>query len=570
LLPVLDAAPELDDSQIPAVPLVVPVAAVEPILVQQASALVDEQSLDPMPAAPAAQVVPASSALHEASVDFSVEDAPQWEEIVAAQATMVASVPGHGDFAFVAADSDGVLLSSSGALYVPDTRYLRLRLCIVAHAGAAGHRGIPATVASLRRFFFWPTLVADVASFCRVCLQCLCVKGGKVVPRPLRHLVVAEEPGPNGVLLFDYYYVRQLESPSAHDFTYVLVLMDQFSRFCELVPCSSADANSTVAALTQWFARFGVVRRWQSDGGSHFVNEIVNELARRLRVEHQFTVSYAPWANGIIERINKEIKAVMAAMLFDAKLDESEWPYVLPCVQAVLNQTPTSVLAGFCPIEAFVGSLPTPPLEVVLSRTPRGVHGVNIQSPDVADSVARLRAVLYERHVLIKAQSPRRQRVLPGEREPDFGAGDFVLVSRTVRSDKTRPQFEGPFRVIDVQDSGVVFEVENLCTGARREVHARHLKKYADSSLTVTQQLLDFIAFNGTGSVIETILQHRDGGDGQLDLQVQWEHEDAVRATWEPMASIYRQAPVAVRRYERLIQDPVVKARFNAVRVSLD
>jgi hypothetical protein len=79
--------------------------------------------------------------------------------------------------------------------------HLQLRLLVVAHCGAAGHRTHTATRLALAEHFSWPTLEADVASFCQTCLHCVCTTGGKRVPRPLGTSLHSTKP--NELLHFD-------------------------------------------------------------------------------------------------------------------------------------------------------------------------------------------------------------------------------------------------------------------------------------------------------------------------------------------------------------------------------
>jgi IS30 family transposase len=79
-----------------------------------------------------------------------------------------------------------------------------------------------------------------------------------------------------------------------------------FLRFVELILCVSADSASTVKALLAWFGPFGVVKQWVSDQGSHFMNEVMEDLAHKLQAKHHFTVVYAPWSNGQVERKTRE------------------------------------------------------------------------------------------------------------------------------------------------------------------------------------------------------------------------------------------------------------------------
>jgi hypothetical protein len=308
-----------------------------------------------------------------------------------------------------------------------------------------------------------------------------------------------------------------------------------------------------------------VCTKFHTDGGSHFVNEFVAELLRQLAVSHHVTVAYAPWSNAIAERVCKELRGVLSAVLFEAKLPDSDWPFVLPVVNSIINQSPSTAIAGYSPIEVFTGLPPTPPLTVIYGHPASVLIPLDGVALPVQQHVELLRSVLHDRHLRVIAQQPRRHGRQAGEKPVNFGEGSYVLIARTTRVDKTRPKWEDPARVVAVSDhSDLVFSVQNLATGAVRSVHARHLKLYADKDLLVTQQLLDYAAYNGTGSVIETVLGHRHSDVDGFELLIKWELESVDRATWEPLNVIYAQAPLVFRRYVRLVQDRVQRDLWTA------
>ena len=347
-----------------------------------------------------------------------------------------------------------------------------------------------------------------------------------------------------------------------HEYVYVLVLQDQFSRFVRLVPCKTADSIATVGALLNWFSDFGVCTMWQTDGATHFVNEIVAALALAYGIEHRVVVSYSPWSNGQVERVNREIKTITACLLHEATLSADDWPYVLPIVASALNQTPSRAIYQYAPIEVFTG-LPRPSqLQSAFIPRLRGMQKLHDHEGQLADHVEHLRAVLYDRHLTIATHKPRKQRRLAGERDPDFGIGDYVLMARTTASDKTAVAWEGPARILD-DDDGIVFSVENLATGDVRRMHARHLKLYADSELHVTQQLIDYAAHSGSGSVVESILDFRVL-DGAPELLVKWEFQPVTDASWMPLEHMYDGTPVLVRRFIRLLQDPEARSLLQS------
>ena len=123
-------------------------------------------------------------------------------------------------------DADDVIVTTKGQIYVHNKRHLRLRLCIVAHQGPAGHRGIDVTTRWLTKRFWWPSIICNISVFCRTCLQCQYTRGGKTVPRPQLNTFFPTRP--NQQLHFDFFYVRDATSSAPGTPTYVLVILDAY------------------------------------------------------------------------------------------------------------------------------------------------------------------------------------------------------------------------------------------------------------------------------------------------------------------------------------------------------
>jgi hypothetical protein len=76
----------------------------------------------------------------------------------------------------------------------------------------------------------------------------------------------------------------------------------------------------------------------------------MGELDTALRVNHRFTPAYTPRANGTVEAVCKQFLRATKAVCADFGLQPDEWPKVLPVIQSVLNNLPTSRNAGFSPM----------------------------------------------------------------------------------------------------------------------------------------------------------------------------------------------------------------------------
>ena len=93
---------------------------------------------------------------------------------------------------------------------------------------------------------------------------------------------------------------------------------------------------------------------------------------------------------------------------------------------------------------------------------------------------------------------------------------------------------------------GHVYGVEHIFTGHSREVHIARMRPYADASLNVTVELKEvFNALKSQGEFdmerIEAVYLAADSEE--YVVKVKWVGLDAEETTWEPVSTLYADAP---------------------------
>jgi transposase InsO family protein len=264
---------------------------------------------------------------------------------------------------------DELYRTPSGQFWIPpEAQDLQLRICVVAHTGHGGHRGLTTTTESIKAVFFWKTLIDDVRTFCNTCLHCCSTIGGDRTLRPYVQALHVSQP--NEVIHFDFLFMV----PSLAGYKYLLLIKDDLSGYLWLLPSASADAAATVDALSLWFAAFGVATTWVSDRGSHFKNLVIDALRKNLRSQHHFTTASSPWENGTVERACREVLRATRALLSEFQLRPNQWPDVARIVQSIINNSPSPQRGNIAPITAFTGRKPDSPLQKPCSLDNRHVH----------------------------------------------------------------------------------------------------------------------------------------------------------------------------------------------------
>jgi transposase InsO family protein len=445
-------------------------------------------------------------------------------------------------------------MTQPNRVWIPEKdKELQMRLKIIAHFGSAGHRGIANTLKKLTQYCYWTDMTSSVRNFCRRCLHCLQSRGGKVTPRPLGEQIHAQEP--NRVLHFDY--TKMVKAYNGYE--YVLVIKDDYSHLVHLVPTTSPNAEIVAKALLDWFAEYRVVEQWVSDQGSHFKNQVMEHLSKLLQTNHHFTTAYCPWANGTVERVNRDLLATIKAILNETQRSLEEWPNVLTLVAFVLNHSAVDSLGGKSPVEIHSGTKPSNPLDAIFDHVKEMVVACPTNTEIINRNFEGLKTSMQHMHKNcdiakdIKKKANRRPVKHPRQpRMPNFEIGDYVLWARVddkFDHGKLQVNWRGPFRIADTR-SDYVYVIEHLLTGDKRIVHCTRLKYYEDKSLHVSEELKSHISQQGMVFTTGPLKGLRyNNANKKWEILTSWEGFEGIDDSWEPFETLIQDIPRKVIEY---------------------
>lgn len=323
-------------------------------------------------------------------------------------------------------------------------------------------------------------------------------------------------------------------------------------------------------ALLAWHSRFGIPPEWISDQGTHFKNEVVTELGRRLRVQQTLTPAYCPWTNGSVERVNRDILEVIRAMVLEYKIGYKDWVYLVPMVQSNLNHTAVPSLGNRAPLELFTGlPCPTPLREFYLPEKDKLQTVPECEKIDeflskLRDSIQAMHGPVQDRKEKQRLLNKKRER---GENLVNFSVGDFVLRSRVdeKHGNKLQVTWIGPYRVVRADAHS--FRVQNLLTEEELDVHASRLKLDADDSLEVTEELVEHVAAQGIVLAVDGLKEHRWNDDiKDYELLVGWKGLQTIEDSYEPMMSLSKEIRVLVNNYVAEARDQELSAYWKRAR----
>jgi hypothetical protein len=379
----------------------------------------------------------------------------------------------------VAADDPGLLVWSELGAEQKRTHLEKL------HSFPMGHGGVGVTVQRLLRSGRFSMrrgeverMREDAAEFKRGCPACQLLQDARrsgptmtsVPARPFVDLSVD---------------VLTLSPADEEGHDAAVVMVDNFSGWCELVPTKSITSDSIVRYLVQYFGRYGAPVIVRSDQDSTFVSKLVDGFYAATGIQPNRTIPHHPESNGIVERCNREVLQLVSAMTLDERVPVdtlSGWSDVLPFVQRVINSSVTRK-TGFSPSQLIFGDA------VDLDRLifdsegdlrrleseageapgrPRSTVGSYVQRL-IDTQEACLRAAMdHQRERLAKALAGRQ--VTPAT---IVNPGQWVLVRfpEDQNRDKLVARWNGPYRVLKVDSESVIVVYDTV----REEVKTVHI-----------------------------------------------------------------------------------------------
>ena len=128
--------------------------------------------------------------------------------------------------------------------------------------------------------------------------------------------------------------------------TYLIVLMDMFSRWPEVCFTKNIETRHVISFLKDVFGKEGIPGSLLSDNGVQFVSKEMGAFLKEYGVNHKRSALYHPETNGMVERFNRVLKEVIQI----AKSDGEPWKDVVKNRIQVYRFTPHST-TGNSPFE---------------------------------------------------------------------------------------------------------------------------------------------------------------------------------------------------------------------------
>lgn len=324
--------------------------------------------------------------------------------------------------------------------YVPE---LMVNNVIKMYHDEMGHCGLEKTVNGIRETYWFPSMRKRVRVYIENCITCLMSNTSSHM-REGEMQICGKTNLPFEIIHVDHFGPLP-DTDDGHK--YILVAIDAFTRYTWLFPVRSTTTKETCDKLKLLFNIFGTPKEIVSDRGSAFTAKDFAHFVESYNIKHRQVAVAAPWANGLVERVNRFLKSTMTKMIDNLK----EWKVLTEQVQYVINNT-------------YHSSINSTPSKLLLGYDQR-----NHSDAILKDLIDRLASV--ERDIESERQMVRDKAIEATEKIRNYNKiyydsahkkptvykeGDFVLIrdlqAKAGQSKKFKVNYKGPYLITKVLD----------------------------------------------------------------------------------------------------------------------
>ena len=333
---------------------------------------------------------------------------------------------------------------------------------------SAGHFGVEATMARIKKNFVFFNLRTEVANRIKICHQCTAKEKQKSLKDGVHH---SSQPGFPLENLFVDIVGPLNETPNG--FKYILSVEDGYSRYTNVYPLRSKETQEVTRVLVDNFiSQFGCPESITSDNGMEFASQIFKQMCREMQINKKYVPPYCPQSNKV-ERVHRVLNNFLKMSL---EGQETDWHKSLPFFQLAYNSK-VHTCTGVTPNLAFLGREASLPLDL-MTRSPEDKKDVHQNVRNMLDRMEKMFHFIKRNG---QAVIRRNTRLYTGRKNP-YEEGDLVWFF-TPRKISEKPakitnSWLGPFRVTKKISEMLVEVTPAGYSGKKFVAHVSRIRKY--------------------------------------------------------------------------------------------
>ena len=335
----------------------------------------------------------------------------------------------------------------------------------------SGHLGIKKTLSKIRQSYYWPGLQNDVKAYVGGCD--ICARRKEPLKTKRAPMEIVRSGFPMERIAVDILGELPITERGNR---YILVIGDYFTKWTECHAMPNMEASTVASILVeQVVSRFGIPYFIHSDQGRQFESKLFSEMCKLLQITKTRTTPYHPKSDGMVERFNKTLTAMLSAFVNENHTNwDEQLQYVMMAYRSTEHET-----TGLTPNMCMLGRETTCPLDIMYEMPPA------IKNIPQNMWVWQFQENLEMAHAKVRqniSDNMKRQKRYHDENLSfeTFEAGDKVYVYFPVKkvgcSSKLTSYWRGPYQVLDkLSDS--LYKVNCGREGQVQVIHCDRLRK---------------------------------------------------------------------------------------------
>lgn len=323
----------------------------------------------------------------------------------------------------------------------------------------SAHAGMLKTYFRSKKLFYFPnqlSLVRDHISKCDICLK------KKAKPQPF-HAELSQMKQAEMPLDLVEADILQMPSRSPNGNKYILLVLDNVSRYLAAFPIAQKSAAEVAKALFNYALQFGAFKEILTDKGTDFENALVKKSCEILQAKHSLSVAYRHQSNAHIERSIRTLRDYIALV---SRQDQLDWESSLIYAVSAYNSSYHTGIQN-TPHFLFFGRDHSWPASDALKEVGP------IYNPDdvTLEMQARYNAALklakeatHKMHITNKAIYDKAVK------PHDFKVNDIVYWKNLNKKTKQDDSYKGPYRLMSFVSKHVV-KIKLLSSRKTIETH---------------------------------------------------------------------------------------------------
>jgi len=293
-------------------------------------------------------------------------------------------------------------------------------------------------------------LIKEETNNCQACYKFNKGKSGFNILKP----VLAEYP-----LKEINMDIKSIYNHSNRGHVAVLILVDNFTRYCWIRPLLTKKTNEIIENLENIMSEFGIFEEIRTDNDPAFTSKSFTIFKDIFEIKMKFSAPSNPQSNGLAESFCKIIGNSINKMCEELK-DKNDWDLILPKLQFSLN-CKTSNHTGSTPFSLLFGRLPFNPKgtdKPLLDA--KSNQEMEEKTKEVWNNIINFIYPTIIKKNILEAEK-KKLEFSKKNKMVNFFKDDIVYLERS-RENKSEPYFIGPLKIKEVSRN-------KLCTLVGKE-----------------------------------------------------------------------------------------------------